>query len=90
MEGVQRDEKSGIRGELFPRPDIPSCGIALRRMAQAVYWKLRWIEISADTDLQLIIGQETRSATLLAYLALLIRKRRHFVVFLIIDPVGPS
>ena len=64
MEGVQRDEKIDICRELFPRPDIPSRGIALRRMAQAVYRKLLRVEGSADADLKLIIGQETRSAEL--------------------------
>ena len=35
MEGMQRDEKVGICGEFFPRPDVPTCRIALRRMTQA-------------------------------------------------------
>ena len=78
MEGMQRDEKVGICGEFFPRPDVPTCRIALRRMTQAVYRKLRRVESSADADLELIIGPEKRSAEFQAYLALLIPQQRHF------------
>jgi hypothetical protein len=43
-------------------------------MAEAVYWELRRIESSADADLEVLSGQQTRSAKLSAYPALLIRK----------------
>jgi hypothetical protein len=56
MEGMQRDEKVGICGELLPRPDTPSGSIALRRMTQAVYWELSGLEGSADAGLEPIIG----------------------------------
>ena len=70
MEGVQRDEKFRIRGELFPRPDIPPCGIALRRMAQAVYRKLRRVESFADADLEEVVGHKTGGTEFQAYLPL--------------------
>jgi hypothetical protein len=64
MEGVQRDERVVICGELFPRPDIPPCGITFWGMAQTIYRKLRWVESFADADLEAVVGQETRSAKL--------------------------
>jgi hypothetical protein len=78
MGGAQRDEPFVIYRERFSGPNIPPCHVAFRRMAQAVYRELGRVESSADADPETIVGQETRSAELSAYLALLVRKCRHF------------